>query len=278
MAPLPKISIVVPSLNQAPFLGETLQSLVDQQYPDLEVIVQDGGSSDESVAVAEGFAKRFPQTFRLLIEKDLGQADALNRGFARTSGEILGFLNSDDTLLPRVLHRVAAEIGRERDRLIVMGRCTFTGTDPWLTGREHPSRFRSHFDQLAIWKRGYNTIPQPSVFWHRSVWERCGGFDIQEEHALDYDLFCRFSKCFPFHAVDQVWSTYRTHPASKSARRTQAEVLEICIRISRKYWGPWHSLLRWRCEASYSIYRLRMFLRRLGERARGMIRRLLTGR
>jgi glycosyltransferase involved in cell wall biosynthesis len=255
MNPPPRISIVVPSFNQGRYLGETLQSLIDQQYPDLEVIIQDGGSSDDSVAIAEDVARRFPATFRLWVEKDNGQADALNRGFARASGDVLGFLNSDDMLFPGILHRVADEIRPLEGRFVVMGRCLFTGEGSRYAGVEHPSIFRSHFDQLAIWKRGFNSIPQPSVFWHRSVWERCGGFDVEERHALDYDLFCRFSRWYRFHAVDELWSTYRMHEASKSFQRTESEVLEISIGVSRKHWGRWYSPLRWRCELSHWLYR-----------------------
>ncbi len=264
----PSISIVVPSFNQAQYLGETLQSLVDQEYPKLDVIIQEGGSNDGSIAVAEDFVRRYPTTFRLIVEKDSGQADALNRGFARANGEILGFLNSDDTLFPRILHRVAAEIDPDRSRFIVMGRCVFTGEGSRYVGIEHPAEYDSHFEQLAIWKRGFNTIPQPSVFWHRAVWERCGGLDVHEHHALDYDLFCRFSKYYRFHRVNELWSTYRMHDSSKSAQRTEAEVLDLSIKVSRKHWGPWFSPLRWRCEFSCWLYN-----RHLSEHARHHARR-----
>ena len=254
MKRLPSISIVVPSLNQAKYIGETLQSLVAQEYPNLQVIIQDGGSSDGSVSIAQDFVSRFPEIFQLFIEKDSGQADAINRGFARSTGEILAFLNSDDTYYPRILHRVAVEINPEDNRFIVMGRCLFTGEFSRYVGVEHPAEYLSHFEHLAIWKRGFNTIPQPSVFWHRKVMERCGSLDVKEHHALDYDLFCRFSEHFRIHRVDDLWSTFRMHDNSKSAQITESEVLDISIRISRKYWGSWLSPLRWRCEASYWFY------------------------
>ncbi len=268
MKPLPTISIVVPSFNQAQYLPATLQSLLDQDYPSLEVIIQEGGSSDGSVAVAEDFVRRYPAIFRLHVEKDSGQADALNRGFARTSGEILAFLNSDDTYFPRILHRVAAEIDPARGRHVIMGRCVFTGEGSRYVGIEHPAEYVSHFEHLAIWKRGFNTIPQPSVFWHRAVWERCGGLDVNEHHALDYDLFCRFSRYYPFHRVDELFSAYRMHDSSKSSQRTEAEVLELSIKVSRKHWGSWLSPLRWRCEFSYWLYN-----RQRHERARHHARR-----
>jgi len=252
---LPTIAIVVPSFNQAAYIRETLQSLVDQEYPKLKVIIQDGGSTDGSIAIAEEFVTRYPEIFGLFVEKDAGQADALNRGFAKAKADILGFLNSDDTYFPKILHRVASEIDRDKRRFIVMGRCLFTGENSRYVGVEHPAEFISHFEHLAIWKRGYNTIPQPSVFWHRDVWDRAGGFDIQEHHALDYDLFCRFSRHYRIHRVDELWSTYRMHDSSKSSQRTEDEVLELTVGVSKKYWGSLLSLTRWRCEISYWLYR-----------------------
>ncbi|QJR16494.1 glycosyltransferase family 2 protein [Usitatibacter palustris] len=269
MKNLPKISLVVPSFNQAQFIAETLQSLVDQDYPNLQVVIQEGGSTDGSIDIARSFAAKYPGLFQLFVEKDSGQADALNRGFARVDGEILGFLNSDDLLFPKVLHRVAAEIDPARERWVVMGRSLFIGDEgARYVGVEHPAEFVSHFEHLAIWKRGYNTIPQPSVFWHRSVWEHCGSFDAREHHVLDYDLFCRISKRFHIHRVDELWSHYRMHDASKSAQRTETEVLDLSIRVSRKYWGSWLSPLRWRCEASHWLHD-----RHLHERARHHARR-----
>lgn len=268
MTSLPLISIVVPSYNQAQYLPETLQSLLDQEYPALEVIVQDGGSTDGSVEIAQTYECNYPHIFRVFVEKDDGQADAINKGFARTHGEIMAFLNSDDTYFPKILHNVAAEIDPQHNRFIVVGRCIFTGEGSNYVGVEHPTEYTSHFEQLAIWKRGFNTIPQPSVFWHRQVWDRCGGLDVNEQHALDYDLFCRFSAKYVFHCVDELWSTYRMHDASKSSQRTEAEVLELSIQVSKKHWGSWLSPLRWRCELSHWWYR-----RNAHERARHHARR-----
>lgn len=268
MIHLPVISVIVPSFNQAKYLPETLQSLVDQEYPLLEVIIQDGGSSDGSVEIAEDFARKYPDIFRVFVEKDNGQADALNHGFARAKGEVMAFLNSDDTYFPRILHRIAAEIDPKRERFVVMGRCIFTGEGSGYVGVEHPAEYQSHFQQLAIWNRGFNAIPQPSVFWHRQVWERCGGLDVNEQHALDYDLFCRFSRHYKFHRIDELFSTYRMHDSSKSSQLTEAEVLELAIQVSRKHWGAWYEPLRWRCRFSYWHHN-----QQLHERARHHARR-----
>lgn len=250
----PKISIVTPSFNQGAFLGETLQSLVDQGYTNLEVIIQDGGSTDQSRSVAEAFAREHPGIFKFFAEADEGQADALNRGFAKTSGEILGFLNSDDLLLPNCLHRVAAEIDPNSNRYIVFGRSVFFGNDPSKEGQDHPCNYTSHFEQLAIWKRRYNQIPQPSTFWHRAVWENCGPIDASISHALDYDLFCRFSQKYRFHKVPELWSRFRLHESSKTVKKSRDRLIEECIEISRRYWGPWWTPLRWRCSISHGLY------------------------
>jgi glycosyltransferase involved in cell wall biosynthesis len=248
----PRITIAVPSYNQGPFIRETLQSLVDQHYPNLEAIVQDGGSTDGAIEVAQEFAQRYPDTFRLYVEKDRGPAHALNMAFARSTGEILGYLNTDDTLYPGCLNHVAREIDPARGRYIVFGRCLFTGEGPYV-GLEHPAEYRGHFDLLAVWRRGHNAIPQPSTFWHRSVYERCGGFDA--ERGLDFVQWCKFSKHFWFHKVDELWSTYRMHPASVTSNTTEQEWIELMIKYSRAHWGPWWHPLRWRCSLSYRIHR-----------------------
>ena len=233
--------------------GKRCKAWSTRSYPNLQVIIQDGGSTRRlDPRSPEDFVQQVSRyLFQLFAEKDAGQADALNRGFARTKGEILGFLNSDDTLYPGCLSRVAREIDPARNRYIVFGRCLFTGEGTRYVGVEHPAEYKSHYNLLAIWTRGYNTLPQPSIFWHRRVWEQCGTFDLSEHHVLDYDLFCRFSRRFHFHKVDELWSTFRMHDISKSSQRTEAEVLAMSIQASRRYWGAWYSPLRWRCELSH---------------------------
>jgi glycosyltransferase involved in cell wall biosynthesis len=248
-------------LNQGYYLGETLESLVVQEYPKLQVVIQDAGSVDNSVEVARDFEKRFPGIFRLCVEKDQGQAHGINLGFQKTNGEIMSFLNADDTLFPGCLYSVARELDPARGRLVVMGRCLFTGEGAPYIGMEHPCEFIDHFHQLAIWRTGINTIPQPSVFWHRSVWERCGPLDETQRHVLDYDLFCRFSRYYRFHKVDELWSTFRIHSASKTFSRTEQEVLQMSIQASRKNWGPWWEPLRWRCLISLWLHNPKTFER-----------------
>lgn len=248
MGKMPKITVVSPSFNQGRFIAETIESLMDQDYPCFEHIVIDGGSTDQTLSIL----RRYPHLI-VVSEPDRGQAEAINKGFRLATGEIWGFLNSDDTLLPGALKRVAQEIDPEQERHIVMGRCRFVDENGDFTGIEHPSHFESHRRILAIWK-GY-TLPQPAVFWTPEVWKVCGPMDEGLKFSLDYDLFCRFSREYPFHFVDQVLATYRLHPESKTEQWTERQRLEDAIRISRRYWGsPW-ALKYWLLTFSLGWYR-----------------------
>jgi glycosyltransferase involved in cell wall biosynthesis len=249
MQTYPKISVITSSYNQGDFIGRTLDSVLAQNYPNLEHIVVDGMSNDQTPEILSKYSH-----LRVIREPDSGQADAINKGFRAATGDILCFLNSDDTFLPGALHRVAQEIDPARGRHVVMGRCRFIDEHDTFLGVEHPSAFESHRRVLEIWK-GY-CIPQPAVFWTPEVWQRCGPLDVHEQLLLDYDLFCRFSREYQFHTIDQVIATYRLHTQSKTSSVSVEQRLEHSIQVSRRYWGAPTSLQFWQILASYSAFRL----------------------
>jgi len=253
--PTPLVSVVLCSFNQGKYLEECLLSLLGQDYENLEIILQDGGSTDETVQILEKYRKKNFAHLKIFVEKDHGQADGLNRGFARTSGEILGFLNSDDILHPGAVRHVASQIDPSQNRFVVMGRCVFFGENHRYVGLEHPSRYCGRHDLLTIWKRGFNTIPQPATFWHRQVWKTFPEFDTKENHALDYDYFCRITSKYWIHKIDQLLAGYRIHDESKSGTKTEYEVLELSIRVSRKHWGHWFDPRRWVLELSHARHK-----------------------
>lgn len=239
----PLISVVTPSFNQGRFIEETIRSVVDQEFTDWEHIVVDGGSTDDTLAIL----RRYPH-LKWTSEPDRGQAHAVNKGFAAARGEIIAWLNSDDTYFPHTLATVARELGEHEERQVIMGRCEFTEVDGTRTGTFHPSAFSGHSRVVEIWK-GY-TIPQPSVFFRRNVLERCGNLDEDLYFVLDYDFFLRMSREYWFHTVDEVLSTYRLQPQSKTLEIDEAELLEHSIEVSRRYWGPVFFPSYWRYAAS----------------------------
>lgn len=248
MATQPLISIVTPSYNQGPFIEENIQSVLTQDYKNVEHIIIDGASTDSTMAVV----KKYPH-LRVVSEKDRGHSDAVNKGFKMAKGQIWGFVNADDTLAPGALSRVAKEIDPARGRHVVMGRCQFTDEAGHFIGVEHPSHFVSHRRMVAVWKGHW--VPQPATFWTPEVWERCGPLDVDLHFWIDYDLFCRFSRYYKFHFVDQVLATYRLQQASKTMSKTDADRLEDCIKLSRRYWGCPLKPLYWYLAMSLLCFR-----------------------
>jgi glycosyltransferase involved in cell wall biosynthesis len=246
---MPRITVVTPSYNQGRFIARTIDSVRDQGYPNLEHIVVDGMSRDETDTILARYTH-----LRVIREPDRGQAEAINKGFQRATGDIFCFLNSDDTLLPGAFDRVAREIDPSRGRHIVMGRCCHIDEHDRLLPLEHPSAFLGHRRILEVWK--VHSIPQPATFWTAEVWRRCGPLNEREQMVPDYDLFCRFSRHYRFHFIDQVLATYRLHSESKTCTREDADVLREAIRVSRRYWGPVWRPQFWQLLGSLACYRL----------------------
>lgn len=180
----PVISIVTPSLNQGAFLEETLNSVLDQDYPKLEYVVQDGGSWDGTVEILKQYGDRLTDWES---NKDNGQAHALNRGFRKTSGEIMAFLNADDSLLPGTLNYVADFFNRNPGVDVVYGHRILMNEAGSEVGRWI---LPSHDPEALRW---VDFVPQETLFWRRDIWEKAGGaLDEEFRFALDWDLILRF--------------------------------------------------------------------------------------
>jgi glycosyltransferase involved in cell wall biosynthesis len=247
MSHLPRISIVTTSYNQGAFIGETIESVLAQGYPDIEHIIVDGMSTDNTPDVLSKHGH-----LRVVREPDKGAADAINKGFRIATGEIWCFLHSDDTLLPGALHRVAREINPGAGRHVVMGRCRFVDEHGKYFGVEHPCHYESFRRVLEVWKGHF--MPQPSVFFTPEVWKNCGPLEVGLVH-FDYDLFCRFARRYRFYVIDQVLANYRLHPESHTVGWSEADRLEDSIRLSRRYWGSPLLPVYWRLALSLALYR-----------------------
>lgn len=182
--PAPSISIVTPSFNQGSVLESTIQSVLDQRYPALEYVVQDGGSTDESVAILERYGSRLAAWESA---PDGGQASAINLGMRRMSGEIMAYLNSDDLLLPGSLAYVASYFQRHPEVDVVYGHRILIDERGCEIGRWV---LPPHDDRAIAFA---DFIPQETMFWRRTAWEAAGGrIDESFRFAMDWDLILRF--------------------------------------------------------------------------------------
>lgn len=184
---LPAISMVTPSYQQARFLGAALRSVLEQDYPRLEYLVQDGGSTDGSVEVIERHADGIDHW---RSGPDEGQADAVNRGWRRATGEVLGWLNSDDLLEPGALRAVGEAFARRPETRLLFGDCRVVDE----AGEEIRVKRPADFDVDALLEG--RSLPQPSVFLRRGLAEELGGLDASLRYALDWAFFLRaFLRC-----------------------------------------------------------------------------------
>jgi glycosyltransferase involved in cell wall biosynthesis len=203
------VSIVTPSYNQAAFLAETIESVLAQDYPAIEYVVVDDGSTDGSIEIARRYE---PRLNRLLVQENAGQVAAVNAGFRETDGELMAFLNSDDTLLPGAVAEMAAEFDADPSLVLVYGDALYTDAESnrtgYLTSREwDPPTMVSNCD---------NHVVQPSSMWRRSAWEVAGPFDPRAHYFFDFELYLRLSELGRVKRVAKAWSTYRVHTASKT--------------------------------------------------------------
>ncbi len=180
----PTLSIVTPSFNQADYLERTVKSVLDQHYPALEYIIQDGGSTDDTPLILEHYQDRVAH---FESKKDKGQAHALNLGFARASGEIMAWLNSDDLLLPGTLNYVANFFAKHPKVDVVYGHRVLIDENDGEIGRWI---LPPHDGKVLLWA---DYIPQETLFWRRRIWEKAGGcLDESFQFALDWELLLRF--------------------------------------------------------------------------------------
>ena len=199
---------MTPSFNQAAFLEETIRSVLEQDYEPIEYVVVDDGSTDGSVEIVERYADRLAWW---TAQENRGQVPAINRGFAHTTGEYMAYLNSDDTLLPGAVARMAGELESDPALLLVYGDARYTDESSQVTGYL-ASR---EFDMAAMVRNADNHVVQPSTMWRREAWERFGPFDERGWYFFDFEFFLQFPP-ERVRRIPEPLSTYRIHPAAKS--------------------------------------------------------------
>lgn len=253
------VSIVTPSYNQARYLEHTIRSVLSQEYPHIEYLVVDGGSSDRSVEIIRSYEDRLAWW---VSERDRGQTDAINKGFARAKGEILAWINSDDTYEPGAVSAAVEYLQGHPGVGMVYADCNYINEDGRVIGK-FASRQTSH----RRIRRGYNHIPQQTMFFRAELWKQVGPLDPSFHYAMDYDLWTRLSARTEIRYVPQTWASFRLHTSGKTLSaddRFWPEMLRIHYRDGgsffsvlvaryyiRKLFGP---VLNWRRKQMSKIY------------------------
>jgi glycosyltransferase involved in cell wall biosynthesis len=216
----PLVSIVTPTYNQSAFLRETLDSVLAQDYPFIEHIVIDDGSTDDTRRVLEEYTGRVEWE----SQPNMGQTPTINKGWQRSRGEILTWLNSDDTLLPGALTKAVEYLEAHPDCGIVFGDTLFTEPDGSPIER---SKARHGFDYREFVLSCENPIPQPSAFIRRSVVDDVGLLDPHYYYFMDWDFFLRAGAKYRIEYTPELLSTYRLHPESKTVAQAARAAPEL---------------------------------------------------
>ena len=202
-----KVSVITPSYNQANFLEETILSIYNQSYRNIQHIIVDGGSTDKSVDIIK---KHEDKISYWISEKDKGQSDAINKGFKIANGEIITWINSDDVLLPNALERVVYHFQNNPEIDFLHGKSILFGNDK---KEKIIGTFQQDFQHRYL---AYIPFPQPSSFFRKKVIDETGGLNTSLHYGMDYELLVRVALNFELMFVDEVFSKYRLHKAAKT--------------------------------------------------------------
>ncbi len=227
----PVVSVVTPSFNQGTYIEKTIVSVLAQDHPNVEYLVVDGGSTDNTLDIL----KKYGGKIKWLSEHDRGQADAIQKGIGMTEGDIIAWLNSDDILLPGSISKVVEAFHHNPDMAMVYGKSHFIDSAEKIVGKFPTEPF--DFDRLAA----FNFICQPSAFFKREAFYDVGGLDLNLDYALDYDLWIRIGQKFQLMYLPEFLASYRLHETSKTvayhhALENHKEVLDTALKYYN--WAP----------------------------------------
>jgi glycosyltransferase involved in cell wall biosynthesis len=221
----PLVTIVTPSYNQGGFIRATIESVLSQDYPRIEYIIMDGGSTDETARVAAEYAERLTW----ISEKDRGQSHAINKGFQMARGEIVAWLNSDDILLPGAVSAAVKAFERAPDAGAIYG-------EGYLMDRE--GRFTRRFpytEPLVMWKLVYlsDYILQQATFFRRDAIEAVGWLDESLHYTMDWDVLIKLAKRFGLYYTPDFLGALREYPEAKSSAGGEERIEEIRRMLER---------------------------------------------
>ena len=231
---IPLVSIITPSFNQAQFLERTIQSVLAQDYPRIEYIIVDGGSTDGSADVIKKYQSRLAWW---VSEQDKGQTDAINKGFNRATGDILAWINSDDTYHPKAVGEAVKYLMENPEVALVYADCDFIDEEDRLIGK-----FKSAQTDYRRLREGYVHIPQQTMFFRAKYWKELGPLDPSFYFAMDYDLWTRIAAKAPLkYVAGRTWANFRIHTSSKTNvadERGWQEMLRVHYRDGGSFFAP----------------------------------------
>lgn len=211
---LPKISIVTPSLNQGKYLEKTIMSILSQGYPNLEYVIIDGGSKDNSVDIINKYAKKLSY---FVSKPDKGQYDAINKGFKHTTGEIMTWLNSDDILMPGALNLVANIFNQLPKVHWISGIPTVINSEGLIVHIGHKPAYIRQFIKLGLHHGAcLGFVMQEGTFWRRKLWNKIGGELKSLNYGLDYELWKAFAKHTELTPIHTSLAAFRLNPDRKT--------------------------------------------------------------
>lgn len=229
--PYPKISVITPSFNQANFIKRTIQSVLSQDYPNFEYIVMDGGSTDGTVDIL----KKYLDKITWKSEKDNGQSDAINKGLKIATGDIVAYLNSDDTYEPGALSKVAEFFRQNPDKKWAYGKCKIIDENDreirkWITAYKNFMLKKYSYKKLLT----ENFISQPATFWKKELHDDLGYFDKQENFCMDYEFWLRIGQKYPAGVINDYLANFRYYSDSKSGDVDKQQFKDQ-LRLAKKY-------------------------------------------
>ncbi len=254
----PKISLVTPSFNQAKFIEQTIQSVLQQKYPNLEYLVIDGGSTDGTLKIL----KKYQKQLKFISEPDFGQSNAINKGLKMASGNIVGYINSDDRLLPNALKSVAQKFVDYPEIKWLTGKCRIIdekGQEILTTVTAYKNFWlqRYTFTALTI----LNFISQPATFWRKELlWDKDIGYlDEKLDYSMDYDYWLKLGKKYRPYITSDYLAEYRMHISSKGGgnpgKQFRQEYLLSLKYLQNPLWQLVHYLHAQVANIAYNVFR-----------------------
>jgi len=228
---IPKISIVTPTYNQGAFIEECIISVLEQDYPNLEYIIIDGGSTDNTLGIIKKYQSRIKYW---ISEKDTGMYDALNKGFKLATGDILGWLNSDDILHRKSLFTVAEIFSTLPEVQWMQGYPTLIDKEGRIVSHQHP-RFNKYDFFLKEYHDG-TFIQQESTYWTRALWEKAGSYvSTNYKYAGDFELWMRFFTIEKLYTTPAMIGAFRYRGEEQLSNRYFSEYMKECDLIIDEY-------------------------------------------